>query len=323
MTCGSVDFVSARLLRDNRVVRQVLAAAAMWIVVACLPTVAAGQQRLEAGSGTRAAVRSYSPALQPEARFPGSAAPAASEASSRSGPSAGTAPQTAPPGAEPVPPPGPGFFRIPEERFIGTPEPLVRETWLNRPYSLGVFVGLIEGGSLIDDWIYQDSGLLAGVRVGWDNHDYWGMETRFAWAGVDTHDGWRAREAAGDADSTAIGPGGSNKMFLWDANILFYPAGDTRWRPYLSAGMGLASVDFHDRLGTNWSDTMFALPLAVGLKYRCGDFFALRIEATQNLVFASRPMEFLDNASFTGGIEYRFGGARRAYWPWNPGRHYW
>ena len=24
----------------------------------------------------------------------------------------------------------------------------------------------------------------------------------------------------------------------------------------------------------------------------------------------------------TGGIEVRFGGPRKAYWPWNPGRHY-
>ncbi|MCR4410996.1 MAG: porin family protein [Thermoguttaceae bacterium] len=229
--------------------------------------------------------------------------------------------ETPAPGAPP--PPGLGFFRLPEERFTGIPRPLVRETWLCRPYSVGGFIGLMEGGALIDDWVHQDSGLVGGLRLGWDCGNYWGMETRFGWAGVDTHDGWRAIQAAGDSDSTTVDVSRSNQMFLWDLDVLFYLTGDTLWRPYLSAGMGLATVDFADRLGTNWSEAFFALPLTIGLKYRCNDFFALRIEATQNLIFASRPIEFLDNVSFTGGLEYRFGGPRRAYWPWNPGRHYW
>ena len=27
--------------------------------------------------------------------------------------------------------------------------------------------------------------------------------------------------------------------------------------------------------------------------------------------------------SLTVGVEYRFGGTRKAYWPWNPGKSYW
>lgn len=225
--------------------------------------------------------------------------------------------------APPTPPPLLRFFQLPEERFRGIPEPLVRQSWGCRPFSLGAIFGFIEGGALIDDWVYQDNGVIGGFRVGWDHQNYWGLEMRFAWASLDTYNGWRAEQAAGYPNAQAIYPGGTNDMFFWDTNLLWYPTGDTRWRPYLAAGMGLATVDFADALGTEWSDTMFALPLSVGLKYRCTDRIALRLEATENLVFGSRPIGFFEDLSVTGGVEWRFGGSRRAYWPWNPGRHYW
>ena len=34
-------------------------------------------------------------------------------------------------------------------------------------------------------------------------------------------------------------------------------------------------------------------------------------------------VENLHNWSTTAGLEVRLGGTRKAYWPWNPGRHYW
>ncbi len=229
--------------------------------------------------------------------------------------SQGESPPTAPPILR--------FFQLPEERFRGIPAPLVRESWRHRPLSLGALFGFIEGGALIEDWVEQDTGVIAGFRIGWDHQNYWGLEMRFAWASLDTYNGWRAEQAAGYPNAQAIYPGGSNDMFFWDTNLLWYPTGDTRWRPFLAAGLGLATVDFADALGTQWSDTMFALPLSLGLKYRCTDRVALRLEATENLLFGSRPIGSVQNLSVTGGVEWRFGGSRRAYWPWNPGRHYW
>jgi len=223
----------------------------------------------------------------------------------------------------PTPPLGLRFFQLPEERFRGIPAPLVRQSWGHRPWSLGVLFGFIEGDALIDDWVYQDNGVIGGFRIGWDHQNYWGLEMRFAWASLDTYNGWRAEQAAGYPNAQAIYPGGSNDMFFWDTCVMWYPTGDTRWRPYFSAGLGLAAVDFADALGTQWTETSFALPLTLGLKYRCTDCVALRLEATENLIFGSRPMGFFENLSVTGGVEWRFGGSRRAYWPWNPGRHYW
>ena len=34
-------------------------------------------------------------------------------------------------------------------------------------------------------------------------------------------------------------------------------------------------------------------------------------------------LETVHHLLATGGVEVRFGGSRTAYWPWNPGRHYW
>jgi hypothetical protein len=81
--------------------------------------------------------------------------------------------------------------------------------------------------------------------------------------------------------------------------------------------------DFSDRLGTRWDDTVFGLPFGLGVKYRHSDRMAFRLEVADNVAFPGAAMETMHVLSVTGGAEIRFGGSRRAYWPWNPGRHYW
>lgn len=319
---------------------------ALWLVVAigiapallvpqdgdCAPPDGWHPRDTERAESSGTTLRDIGPALEPDGRSPlGAPSKSINGAAVNSGelhpPEVGGGPTAAPPewstGPPPTPPPLLRFFQLPEERFRGVPSPLVRQSWGYRPFSLGAVFGFIEGSALIDDWVYQDNGVIAGFRIGWDHQHYWGLEMRFAWASLDTYNGWRAEQAAGYPNAEAIYPGGTNDMFFWDTNLMWYPTGDTRCRPYLAAGLGLATVDFADALGTQWSDTMFALPLSVGLKYRCTDHVALRLEATENLVFGSRPIGFFEDLSVTGGVEWRFGGARRAYWPWNPGRHYW
>lgn len=299
----------------------------------CEPPTSRSPEYIYKGGAGSPAIQTVAPALDADGRSPFGLGPGRNAgagpngevpAASQDGSSSASGPQVGwDASAPPTPPPLLRFFQLPEERFRGIPEPLVRQSWGCRPFSLGAVFGFIEGGALIDDWVYQDNGVIGGFRVGWDHQNYWGLEMRFAWASLDTYNGWRAEQAAGYPNAQAIYPGGTNDMFFWDTNLLWYPTGDTRWRPYLAAGMGLATVDFADALGTEWSDTMFALPLSVGLKYRCTDRIALRLEAAENLVFGSRPIGFFEDLSVTGGVEWRFGGSRRAYWPWNPGRHYW
>jgi len=234
-------------------------------------------------------------------------------------------------------PPGPdcrGFFRLPEERFLGPGGPLTQESWDYRPLSIGGFVGFAQGGTLIDDWIRQDQGVLAGVRLGWDFAYYWGCETRLAFAGIAVADSARAIAAQQAADDAAgIAPNDpyrrrfdgrrDNDLTFWDFSLLYYPWGDSRCRPYFFAGMGFVSFDFTDRLSTTWQDTVFGLPFGFGVKYRQNDCVAFRLEVADNVVFPGAGLDTMHVISVTGGAEIRFGGSRRAYWPWNPGRHYW
>lgn len=258
------------------------------------------------------------------------------KASGEAGPTSPAAPLAAPstPGAIPAvpnpaffPPPdsvpdGSGFFQAPGERYLGPGQPMLRESWSFRPLSAGPFVGYISGGELIDDWVGQGSGWTAGMRLGWDFDPYWGCETRFAFASVEVTDSARAISLG----VTRFGPEPrrDNEMFFWDVDMLYYPWGDSRWRPYLSLGLGLATVEFADRFGNVWDDALFALPLGMGMKCQVNEFLAFRLDLADHIVFGGGDtIETFGNFTLTGGVECRFGGHRRAYWPWNPSRHYW
>ncbi len=208
-----------------------------------------------------------------------------------------------------------------EYRELGGP--LQGESWRYRPYSVGLFVGVVQGDTLIDDWVSQRQGLFGGCRFGWDHSLHWGTEMRFAFAEMPVYDSQRAVAAQVAAGSPAYENRNSD-MFWWDVSMLYFPWGETRWRPYLRWGLGTAHVSFSDRLENKWDQIVIAMPLAMGFKYRYSERLALRFELADNMSFAGGGgFNTLHNFSVTGGFEVRFGGARKAYWPWNPSRHYW
>ncbi len=194
-------------------------------------------------------------------------------------------------------------------------------------------MGAWHGGTLIDDWLYEEQGFYGGYRFGWDRDDFWGYEVRFSFGNMRLADGWQA-VAAQEAWDSARGFGPNHPfrhrfdgprdilVLLWDVDVLWYPWGDTPLRPYVMVGLGVAKVDFMDRLSRKYDDVVFALPVAVGLKYRVRPWLALRVELADNMAFPEE-VEVMHHLSLTGGLEVRFGGTRKAYWPWNPGRHYW
>jgi len=217
-------------------------------------------------------------------------------------------------------------------RHLG--RPLQRESWLYRPLSAGWFMGMVQGSPLIDDWVGEKRGFFGGYRLGWDENHYWGGEMRFAFGSVELRDSQRAKDAQLAADMAAGHQAGDPwlqrfdgrrdaDLFLWDLDVLYYPWGETQWRPYLLLGVGTTRIRFIDRLSVRYDKVMFAMPLAIGLKYRCNDWLAVRFEVADNMAFGGGRLETLHHLSITGGAEVRFGGSRRAYWPWNPGRHYW
>jgi hypothetical protein len=219
---------------------------------------------------------------------------------------------------EGIGPEKPGFFQLPEERFRGPGEPLLRESWSYRPFHIGVFTGLIAGSTLIEDWVGQSTGIFLGFRLGWDFDPYFGVESRVAIASLDIFDGQVLPQNRLELT------GRNNDALFWDVDLLYYPWGDSRWRPYASLGFGAASVEFQDQLGKHWENTNFAMPIGMGIKYRQGDFLTFRFDMNYILVLGSgQTIETTHHFAMMLGGELHFGGQRRVYWPWNPGRHYW
>jgi len=193
-------------------------------------------------------------------------------------------------------------------------------SWLCQPYQVGLFIGFLDTGPLLDDWVDQKNGLIGGVRLGWDFDDYWGCELRYALTSVELADSWLA--LSNPARLQVAGTRHSQHLLL-DASIVFYPWGDTRLRPYLVCGLGAGFVRFQDVLGQEYSETSVAIPVGVGLKYLRNERLAFRLEFTDTMIFAGEgSINTLHDLTLSGGVEFRFGGSRRSYWPWNPGAHY-
>lgn len=218
-----------------------------------------------------------------------------------------------------------GLVRHPQGAERGFPQAAPCEPWLSRPYSLGWFGGMMSGGELLEDWTEQRQGFFTGGRFGYDLDAYWGVETRLGWSWMRLADSRRARDAQQAADDAlGIPPGDPYRdrfddrdaeLFLWDVDLVYYPCGDVPLRPYGMIGFGLMHVSGVDRLDQPIHEMVHTLPLAVGLKHRPARSAALRLELADTIGFGDE-LETLHNVSVVLGIEFRFGGAGRAYWPW-------
>ena len=209
---------------------------------------------------------------------------------------------------------------------FGPTTPPVVESWLAKPLSAGVFIGALQGSPLMDDWAGQTQGMLAGLRLGCDFGEQFGAEFRYAFGSTEVYDTSRALSARTLLDPSINVPGHGLEyhqnrhcdLDLLDFSLLWYPTGDTRCRWYFLTGIGLTQIRFTDVLDNRWSKTVPDVPIGVGLKYRCTEFAALRVELTDTIIFGNGAFNNLHDVSLTGGIEVRFGGAKRAYWPWVP-----
>jgi hypothetical protein len=189
-------------------------------------------------------------------------------------------------------------------RSIGLGEPLVGTSWLNRPWYVGPFIGGIFNDDLISGRVRQNNSALGGIRLGRDFDHYWGIEGRFGYSNPHiTLD-----------DGTPIGV---SRNYLADASLLYYPWGDSRWRPYISLGMGQATFRFTDDLGHVVHESLFSMPLSVGVKYFDCPWMTFRFDFTENIAFGSHNLESQANFSLGAAVEFRFGGRRPSYFPWH------
>lgn len=193
-------------------------------------------------------------------------------------------------------------FRV---RHIGLGEPLEGTSWLNRPYYVGAFLGESFGAALVPGTLDMRPSALGGLWLGYDLNHYWGTELRL---------GLNYGKIEYLADPTLSD---NSRNTLLDANLLYYPWGDSRWRPYGSIGLGIGGFHSDDHPLVTVDHTGLALPVGCGVKYLWGKQCALRLDVKDNLVFGGHGVETTHNWSVTAGFELHWGsGSSAQYYPW-------
>jgi hypothetical protein len=191
--------------------------------------------------------------------------------------------------------------------------PLTRESWMFRPFHVDGFAGTLLAANPIKNRVDAGAGFYIGFRLGWDMSKHFGTETSFGFCKV------------GNTYVNLPFKMGDEKLFLWDASWLWYPWGDTRFRPYLILGTGLYDIHFVNEINQVVHSTLFQFPWGGGFKYRFGNRLALRFDVRDNIGYgAGDGLGVMHNLSLTANMEWHFGGGpKRSYWPWNPGRNWW
>jgi len=175
----------------------------------------------------------------------------------------------------------------------------------------GVFLGGVLMNDLVSNRVDQNDTAFMGLRLGFDFDHYWGLEGRYAFACPELIDG----------QGTPL-PDHSRDYFV-DVSLVHYPFGDSRWRPYLSLGLGFQTFRFNDDLHHRMSESLFSVPLGTGIKYFYGPWVSLRFDLVDNIAVGNAHVSGMHNVSFLAGVEYRFGGRRQSYYPWHNNTAYW
>lgn len=196
-------------------------------------------------------------------------------------------------------------------RHVGLGLPLEKTSWKNRPYHVDWFLGPMFGDDLVSNKVAQDNDLFGGIRFGWDFDYYWGLETRFGWSNPNIQ----------FTEPQAVAQNGS--YFSGDLDLIYYPWGDSKFRPYILLGAGVARIDFVDSADINFNTTLFSMPMGGGVQFALKPSLIMRLEVLNNLSFGADGVDTMQNFSFSAGMEYRFGAKRASYWPWQSKRSIW
>lgn len=213
-----------------------------------------------------------------------------------------------------------------EGRYVDKSVPMQYTSWLNRPYHIGFFSGPLLGSELNGNVVEQQSAYFGGLRLGWDFDYFWGVETRWGWSNPDIN----------STLFTNVQRGG---YFAGDVNLVYYPWGDTKVRPFLLMGLGMVQLDTFEADGSPavldgagnpitptpspLQVTMLSMPLGGGVQFPITHWAAMRLDIVDNLAFGGDGVDTLNNFSFTAGLEMRLGARPNSYWPWRTARRIW
>ena len=197
-------------------------------------------------------------------------------------------------------------------RHVGKGIPLKGPSWLNRPFHYDTFVGPFLGDDLIKNRVSQNNVLLGGVRLGWDFDYYWGIEWRYGQANART-----------DFASDDTGLNDDLDIVLSDVDLIYYPWGDSKVRPYFLLGCGFTRFQFIDDQNVSYNSHLVTMPFGGGVRFMQYNWLIWRLEVLDNLAFGADNLDTMNNVSLTASMELRFGAKPATYWPWRTGRKVW
>jgi hypothetical protein len=195
-------------------------------------------------------------------------------------------------------------------RNAGVGVPFVGTSWLNRPFYLGADLGPVWVKHPPQENITDDIDLFGGLYGGFECDYYWGAELAVQRATPELFN-----EDDRDAER-------NDRRMYWTASTLYYPWGDSMFRPYWRCGIGAMEIDFPTDDGRR-DESLWAVPIGVGIKYPIRRWLATRAELTDNIGLGNDGIATQHDLSLTFSLEWRFGVHHRSYWPWNPSRHIW
>lgn len=194
--------------------------------------------------------------------------------------------------------------RTPDYRKdYGIGGPLTSGGWRAQPFSISGFGGATNGGPIIRGHVDQLPSAYAGVNFGWDYDHFWGIEKRLGFGALNLISPQHQR----------LDPGLS---VTGEYRLMYYPLGDTRWRPFFTAGLGWSDFYFIDDFHHRHIDTLFLFPYGVGLKYLWTDRLAFRIDLIDELTLSSTQTSTFHYVALTAGLEFRYG-KRLLNLPWH------
>ena len=181
--------------------------------------------------------------------------------------------------------------------------PLEGRGWRSQPFSISAFAGATDGGPMIVGHVDQRPSAYAGVNLGWDYDHYWGIEKRLGFGALNLTNG--RHEPIAETGLSVTG----------EYRLMYYPLGDARWRPFVTAGVGWSDFYFEDDRGAKRLDTVGMIPFGLGLKFFWSERLAVRIDLVDEMTFGDSGLSNFQYVALTAGLEFRYG-HRLLRMPW-------
>jgi hypothetical protein len=195
--------------------------------------------------------------------------------------------------------------RTPDERKdCGLGLPLVGRGWRSQPFAISGFAGFTDGSPLIQHHVNQEPSFYGGANFSWDYDHYWGIEKRLGFGALNLSNG--DHHLIADTGFSVTG----------EYRLMYYPLGDARWRPFLTAGVGWSDFYFNDDFGKSHLDTVGMIPFGLGVKYLWTERIALRMDLIDEFTFGTGELSNFHYVALTAGLEFRYG-QRLLKMPWH------